>query len=211
MNTEFAKWVSCILKNLKEDDQDAYVIAEIDVSAQAPLMHLSADDACHDYDYSVSRKSSGRVSIQYLEASYRYPEKPVRFMCKLTKKQEVGPVKDKPNSGHVHLTDDLVEEEPTMDMKDPDLTSRAVSADAIRAYITTTGDSNSIHQGERAIVPAVVLIDEVLSVDDSLLENRALKFKFKKPLRVNELWMYDHENHRGKRADETLFTVRGTK
>ncbi len=214
MNTEFAKWVSRILKNLKEDDQDAYVIAEIDVSAQAPLMHLSADDACHDYDCYVSRKSSGRVSIQYLEASNRSPDRPVRFMCKLTKKLEVEPIeqmKDKPNSGHVRWTDNLVEEGPQMDMKDSDPTSRAVSEDAIRAYITTTGDSNTIHQGERAIVPAVVLIDEVLSVDDSLLENRALKFKFKKPLRVNELWMYDHENHRGKRADETLFTVRGSK
>ncbi len=211
MNTEFAKWVSRILENLKEDDQDAYVIAEIDVSAQAPLMHLSADDACDDYDYSVSRKSSGRVSIQYLEASYRSPERPVRIMCKLTKKQEVGSVKDKPDSRQVHLTDDLVEEEPPMDMKDPDPSIRAVSMDAIRTYITTTGDLNSIHQGNRAIVPAVVLIDEVLSFDDRLLENRALKFKFKKPLRVNELWMYDYENHRGKRADETLFTVRGTK
>ncbi len=211
MNTEFAKWVSRILENLKEDDQDAYVIAEIHVSAQAPLMHLSGADACDDYDYCVSRKSSGRVSIQYLEASYRSPGRPVRFMCKLTKKQELEPVNDKSDSRHVHWTHDLVEEGPPMDMKDSDPSARVVSMDAIRAYIRSSGDLNSIHQGKRAIVPAVVLIDEVLSVDDRLLENRALKFKFKKPLRVNELWMYDLENHCGKRVDETLFTVRGSK
>ncbi len=198
MRTQLAKWIVNVLKHLKGEGQAGLFIGEINVSTMSALSELKESADFSQYDFKFKKRVAAGRCTHYLIAEGECESGKVAFKCTLAASKAESK-KTNPVLGH----DQKKNTHEGQSVRD----AHAVSKTKIDAYIQYSSDDNFIHQGPRAVVPALVIIDEVLSQDKMLIKGSSIKFRFKNALLVDELWVYDMQSRCGKRGDTILFTV----
>jgi hypothetical protein len=194
MRSQLAKWIVNVLKHLKRDGQDGLFIAEMRISSGGVLSDLTENADFNQYTYDIKKRQVAGRQLFYLSAAVESEQGKVLFKCTL-----VESVNTNPDFSANHNVS-VLEEIPVKD-------AHTINKASVDAYIQYSNDDNVIHRGGDAVIPAVVIIDEVFALDQMLTSAPSVRFRFKNALLVDQQWEYDIQTRRGMRGDKILFTV----